>query len=61
MIHGALCPANIALDDHDTAVALEGAGLNGGNAVGAAVGSLAGPAGGDVASSVHGLRDVGVS
>jgi len=27
MIHGALCPANIALDDHDTAVALEGAGL----------------------------------
>jgi serine/threonine protein kinase len=27
MIHGALCPANIALDDQDTAVALEGAGL----------------------------------
>jgi serine/threonine protein kinase len=27
MIHGALCPANIALDDHDTAVALEAAGL----------------------------------
>lgn len=27
MIHGALCPANIALDDHDTAVAVEAAGL----------------------------------
>ncbi|MFO0627980.1 MAG: hypothetical protein U0325_20560 [Polyangiales bacterium] len=27
MIHGALCPANIAIDDQDTAVALEAAGL----------------------------------